>query len=55
MKKQSIFEYARSAAQAEQKILELLDGALKDDLAEEHSDADIQMSARTRQGQKPSG
>ena len=55
MSKKTIFDYAKSAAQAEQRILELLDSALRDDFAEDRSDADLQDSARSRQGHGSSG
>jgi len=55
MSKITIFEYARRAAMAEQRILELLDHALHDDIASESSNMDLQKPAQTRRGQKPSG
>ena len=55
MSKNTIFHYARKAAQAEQKIIELLDKSLQDDLAEAASDVDLQESARPRQGSQSSG
>ena len=51
----SLFEYARKASEIEQKIIDLLDRSFSDDLAENHSDMDLQESAHQRQGQKPSG
>jgi hypothetical protein len=52
----TIFNYARVAAQAEQRLLELLDGALRDDLAEEDSsEVDLRSNAQPRQGQDSSG
>lgn len=54
MSKKSIFDYAKAAAQAELKIIELLDGALRDEFAHAPSE-DVQKSARPRQGQRSSG
>lgn len=51
----SIFEYARKASEAEQKIIDLLDRSFSDDLTDDRSDVDLQESAHQRQGQKPSG
>lgn len=55
MSKKTIFDYAKMAAQAEQRILELLDGALRDDFAAERSEKDLQTRAHPRRGQEPSG
>lgn len=55
MSKNTIFHYARKAAQAEQKIIELLDKSLRDDLVEAPADVDLQKPARPRQGSKSSG
>jgi len=53
--KNSIFDYARVAARAEQRIVELLDKSLEDELPDSDPDADLQQSARPRQGPDPSG
>lgn len=56
MSRKTIFDYAKTAAQAEIRILELLDGALRDDdLAENRSDVDLQKSAHPCQGKETSG
>ncbi len=55
MSKNTIFHYARKAAQAEQKIIELLDKSLRDDLVEARCEADLQKPARARQGSDSSG
>jgi hypothetical protein len=55
MSKKTVFHYARLAAQAEQRILEMLDSALRDRPADERSAADLRKSARPRQGQDSSG
>ena len=48
--KNTVFDYARMAARTEQKIIEMLDRSLHDDLAEAPIDADLPQSARPRQG-----
>ena len=53
--KKSISHYARKAARAEQKIIELLDRSLQDDLVEAPPDLDLQKTARSRQGPQSSG
>ncbi|MCL5104520.1 MAG: hypothetical protein M1133_10490 [Armatimonadetes bacterium] len=55
MSKKAMFEYAKTAALAEQRILELLDGALREDFADRRSKVDLQKSARPRQGHQSSG
>ena len=55
MSKKTIFDYARLGAQAEQRILDLLDNALHSELADDCSDEALQDSARPRQGQDSSG
>lgn len=56
MSAKTIFDYARAAAQAEQRLIELLDTALQDDIeVEERSKADLRNSAQPRQGQESSG
>ncbi len=56
MSAKTIFDYARAAAQAEQRLIELLDTALQDGLeVEECSEADLRNSAQPRQGQESSG
>ena len=55
MSKRTIFDYARLAAQAEQRILDLLDCALCDELAQDGSETDLRDSAQPRQGQDSSG
>lgn len=50
MSRNTIFDYARMAARAEHKIIELLDRSLQNDLAEAASDTDLPQSARSRQG-----
>ena len=55
MSKRTIFDYARVAAQAELRILQLLDSSLRDDFAEARSNLDLQKTARSRQGQVSSG
>lgn len=51
----NIFDYARMAAQAEQRILDLLDKSLHDDLVDARLEMDLQESARSRQGSESSG
>jgi len=48
--KSTIFDYARKAAEAEMRIIELLDKSLSDDLIETRSNEDLQKHARPRQG-----
>jgi len=55
MSPDTIFDYAKVAAQAEQKLLELLDCPPHGDLAEESSDVDLRSNAQPRQGQDSSG
>jgi hypothetical protein len=55
MSQKTIFHYARLAAQAEERILELLDNALRGQPARERSEADLRKSAQPRQGQDSSG
>ena len=55
MSTKTIFDSARFAAQAEQRILDLLDSALREDYAVDRSDVDLQDSAQARQGQDSSG
>jgi len=55
MSSQTVFQYARLAAEAEQRILELLDSVLRDQPADERSEEDLQKSAPPRQGQGSSG
>jgi hypothetical protein len=50
-----ILNYARMAALAEERILELLDKSLRDDLAEPRSKVDLQKCAQPRQGSSSSG
>jgi len=54
MSNKSILDYARSAALAEHRILELLDSALHDDL-DDRSEAHLRSSAPPHQGQDSSG
>lgn len=55
MSKKTIFEYAKSAALAEQRILELLDCALREDFTNRSSIVDRQKNARQRPGHQSSG
>ena len=55
MSTKTIFDYARLAAQAEQRILDLLDSALREEYAADRSDVDLHDSAQPRQGQDSSG
>lgn len=49
--KNTVFDYARMAARAEQKIIEMLDRSLQKDLAEAPIYADLPQSAQPRQGE----
>jgi len=53
--KTTIWEYARMAARAEERILELLDKSLHQDLAETRANHDVRTTARLRQGSRSSG
>jgi len=55
MSQKTVFHHARLAAQAEQRIIELLDSALRDKPADDRSKVDLQKSAPARQGQDSSG
>jgi|GEM_PF-1388571 len=56
MSRKTIFDYARAAAQAEQRIIEMMDSALREGLAEvDRSDVDLPRSAQPRQGHETSG
>jgi len=51
----TIFDYAKMAAQAEQRVLQLLDCALHDRVIEDRSAMDLRKTAQPRQGQESSG
>jgi hypothetical protein len=56
MSRKTIFDYARAAAQAEQRIIEMMDSALREGLAEvDRSYVDLPRSAQPRQGHETSG
>lgn len=51
MSKDTIVDFARNAAQAEQRIVDLLDKLSREDLADTRSEVDLPKSARPRQGE----
>jgi len=55
MSRKNIFEYARLAAEAEKRILELLDAALQEEPARRRSERGLRKNARPRQGEDSSG
>ncbi len=55
MSHKTVFHYARLAAQAEARILELLDNALQDKPRQVRSESDLRKIARPRRGQVSSG
>jgi hypothetical protein len=54
MGKMTIFDYARMAAVAEQRIIEFFDGALRGGLAD-RAEKDLPDRAQARQGEESSG